>query len=137
MWLERNDRRLSRSVLRGGESCETQTLPDQQQASSTLGRVNIWSSKSPKLNQIINYPIQADCADILKQAISSWYLECLHQKLDAYLVLTAYDQLVIEVKEEQVDYAAKILEKVMIEAGRDLLEPVPVVVDLKIGKYWS
>ena len=73
----------------------------------------------------------------MKQAISSWYLECLHQRLDAYLVLTAYDQLVIEVKEEQVDYAAKILEKVMIEAGRDLLDPVPVVVDIKIGKYWS
>ena len=117
--------------------CRHSWQQGQQQASSTLGRVNIWSSKSPKLNQIINYPIQADCADILKQAISSWYLECLHQKLDAYLVLTAYDQLVIEVKEEQVDYAAKILEKVMIEAGRDLLEPVPVVVDLKIGKYWS
>ncbi len=117
--------------------CRRSWQQGQQQASSTLGRVNIWSSKSPKLNQIINYPIQADCADILKQAISNWYLECLHQKLDAYLVLTAYDQLVIEVREEQVDYAAEILEKVMIEAGQDLLSPVPVVVDLKIGKYWS
>ncbi|MFM2313557.1 MAG: hypothetical protein RLZZ04_2833, partial [Cyanobacteriota bacterium] len=37
----------------------------------------------------------------------------------------------------QVHYTAKILEKVMIEAGQDLLNPVPVVVDLKIGKYWS
>ena len=73
----------------------------------------------------------------MKQAISSWYLECLHQKLDAYLVLTAYDQLVIEAREEQAQYAAQILKKVMIEAGQDLLAPVPVVVDLKIGKYWS
>ena len=119
------------------QSCRRSWQQGQQQASSTLGRVNIWSSKSPKLNQIINYPIQADCADILKQAISSWYLKCLHQKLDAHLVLTAYDQLVIEAREEQAEYAAKILEKVMIEAGQDLLEPVPVVVDLKIGKYWS
>ena len=99
--------------------------------------MNIWSSKSPKLNQIINYPIQADCADILKQAISSWYLKYLHQKLDAYLVLTAYDQLVIEVREEQAHYAAQILKKVMIEAGQDLLDPVPVSVDIKIGKHWS
>ena len=119
------------------QSCRRSWQQGQQQASSTLGRVNIWSSKSPKLNQIINYPIQADCADILKQAISSWYLKCLHQKLDAHLVLTAYDQLVIEAREEQAEYAAEILEKVMIEAGRDLLDPVPVVVDLKIGKYWS
>ena len=117
--------------------CRRSWQQGQQQASSTLGRINIWSSKSPKLNQIINYPIQADCADILKQAISSWYLECLHQKLDAYLVLTAYDQLVIEAKEEQADYVAQVLKKVMIEAGRDLLDPVPVVVDIKIGKYWS
>ena len=119
------------------QSCRRSWQQGQQKASSTLGRVNIWSSKSPKLNQIINYPIQADCADILKQAISNWYLECLHQKLDAYLVLTAYDQLVIEVREEQEQYAAKILEQVMIEAGQDLLAPIPVVVDLKIGKYWS
>ena len=118
-------------------SCCRSWQQGQQQASSTLGRVNIWSGKSPKLNQIINYPIQADCADILKQAISSWYLECLHLKLDAHLVLTAYDQLVIEAREEQAQYAAQILEKVMIEAGQDLLDPVPVVVDLKIGKYWS
>ena len=117
--------------------CRRSWQQGQQNARSTLGRVNIWSSKSPKLNQIINYPIQADCADILKQAISSWYLECLHQKLDAYLVITAYDQLVIEVREEQVHYAAQILEKVMIEAGQDLLDPVPVVIDIKIGKYWS
>lgn len=119
------------------QACRRSWQQGQSKASSTLGRANIWSSKSPKLNQIINYPIQADCADILKQAISNWHLECLHQKLDAYLVLTAYDQLVIEVKQEQVDYAAKILEKVMIEAGQDLLDPVPVIVDLKIGKYWS
>ncbi|NJL51061.1 MAG: hypothetical protein HC930_00555 [Hydrococcus sp. SU_1_0] len=119
------------------QSCRRSWQQGQQQASSTLGRTNIWSSKSPKLNQIINYPIQADCADILKQAISGWYLKCLHQKLDAYLVLTAYDQLVIEAREEQAEYAAKILEKVMVKAGQDLLEPVPVVVDIKIGKYWS
>ena len=119
------------------QSCRRSWQQGQQKASSTLGRVNIWSSKSPKLNQIINYPIQADCADILKQAISSWYLECLHQKFDAYLVLTAYDQLVIEAREEQTQYAAQILEKVMIEAGQNLLDPVPVVVDLKIGKYWN
>ena len=119
------------------QSCRRSWQQGQQKASSTLGRVNIWSSKSPKLNQIINYPIQADCADILKQAISSWYLECLHQKFDAHLVLTAYDQLVIEAREEQAEYAAQILEKVMIEAGQNLLDPVPVVVDLKIGKYWN
>ncbi|NJL51050.1 MAG: hypothetical protein HC930_00500 [Hydrococcus sp. SU_1_0] len=124
-------------IERYHQSCRRSWQQGQSKASSTLGRANIWSSKSPKLNQIINYPIQADCADILKQAISNWHLECLHQKLDAYLVLTAYDQLVIEVKQEQVDYAAKILEKVMIEAGQDLLDPVPVIVELKIGKYWS
>lgn len=124
-------------IERYHQTCRRSWQRGQQQASSTLGRINIWSSKSPKLNQIINYPIQADCADILKRAISNWYLEYLHQRLDAYLVLTAYDQLVIEVKKEQVGYAAKMLEKVMIEAGQYLLDPVPVVVDIKIGKYWS
>ncbi len=119
------------------QNCRRKWQQGQQQARSTLGRINIWSSKSPKLNQIINYPIQADCADILKRAIASWYLKSIRLHLDAHLVLTAYDQLVIEAKKEQANSVAETLERLMIEAGRKLLYPVPVVIDLKIGKYWS
>jgi DNA polymerase-1 len=118
-------------------SCRRRWQQGQQQAQSSLGRVNIWSSKSPKLNQIINYPIQADCADILKRAISSWYLESVRQGLDAHLVLTAYDQLVIETRKDRCDRVAQVLEEVMVEAGRNILAPIPVVVDVKIGRYWS
>jgi DNA polymerase I len=118
-------------------SCRRWWQQGQQQAQSSLGRVNIWSSKSPKLNQIINYPIQADCADILKRAISSWYIESVAQGLDAHLVLTAYDQLVIEARKDIGDRVAQVLERVMVEAGRDILAPIPVVVDIKKGKYWS
>ncbi|NJO96198.1 MAG: hypothetical protein HC764_09375 [Pleurocapsa sp. CRU_1_2] len=118
-------------------SCRRRWQQGQQQAQSSLGRVNIWSSKSPKLNQIINYPIQADCADILKRAISSWYIESVAQGLDAHLVLTAYDQLVIEARKDSGDRTAQVLERVMVEAGRDILDPIPVVVDIKMGKYWS
>ncbi len=118
-------------------SCRRQWQQGQQQAQSSLGRINVWSSKSPKLNQIINYPIQADCADILKRALSSWYLESVRQQLDAHLVLTAYDQLVIEAKEEQAQYVAQVLERVMTSAGQDILDPLPVVVDIKVGKHWS
>lgn len=119
------------------QACRRKWQQGQQQARSTLGRINIWSSKSPKLNQIINYPIQADCADILKRAIASWYLESIRLHLDAHLVLTAYDQLVIEAKKEQADYVAETLEQIMIEAGQELLKPIPIVVDIKVSKYWS
>ncbi|MGB5710194.1 MAG: DNA polymerase, partial [Waterburya sp.] len=119
------------------QNCRRKWQQGQQQARSTLGRINIWSSKSPKLNQIINYPIQADCADILKRAIASWYLESIRLHLDAHLVLTAYDQLVIEAKKEQANHVAETLEQIMIEAGRELLKPIPVVVDIKVGKYWN
>ena len=119
------------------QKCRRSWQQGQQQAQSTLGRVNIWSSKSAKLNQIINYPIQADCADILKRAMGNWYLESMRQQLDTHLVLTAYDQLVIEVRQEQAKHVAKILERIMIEAGADILDPVPVAVDIKTGKNWS
>ncbi|WP_255414101.1 DNA polymerase [Pleurocapsa sp. CCALA 161] len=81
--------------------------------------------------------MQADCADILKRAISSWDMESVAQGLDAHLVLTAYDQLVIETRKDCCDRVAQVLERVMIEAGRDILAPIPVVVDVKMGKYWS
>ncbi len=73
----------------------------------------------------------------MKRAIANWYLESNRHQFDAYLVLTAYDQLVIEVIENQAPLATKVLEKIMIEAGEDLLKPIPVVVDIKVGKYWS
>jgi DNA polymerase I len=57
--------------------------------------------------------------------------------LAAHLVLTAYDQLVVEARKDSSDRVAQVLEKVMVEAGRDILAPVPVVVDVKMGKYWS
>nr|MDJ0592792.1 hypothetical protein [Pleurocapsa sp. MO_226.B13] len=66
-----------------------------------------------------------------------WHRQCTQQKLDAHLVLTAYDQLVIEVRENLAEYTARVLQSVMIEAGQQLLDPVPVVVDIKVGKYWS
>jgi DNA polymerase-1 len=119
------------------QRCRRNWQQGQQRSSSSLGRVNIWSQKKPKLNQMINYPIQADCADILKRAISSWHQKSSRQNLDAYLVMTAYDQLVIEVREDLAQDAAQILEQVMMEAGQDLLTPVPIVVDVKVGKYWS
>jgi DNA polymerase I len=119
------------------QRCRRNWQQGQQRSSSSLGRVNIWSQKKPKLNQIINYPIQADCADILKRAIASWHQKSSRQNLDAYLVMTAYDQLVIEVREDLAQDAAQILEQVMMEAGQDLLTPVPIVVDVKVGKYWS
>ena len=117
--------------------CRRNWQQGQQKAISTLGRVNIWSSKSAKLNQVINYPIQADCADILKRAISGWYLRSKELSLDADLVLTAYDQLVIETPSNNGAWVARELEKVMVEAAKDLLYPIPVVVDIKIGKNWS
>jgi len=64
-------------------------------------------------------------------------IESVGQGLDAHLVLTAYDQLVIETRKDCCDRVAQVLEEVMIEAGRDILDPVPVMVDIKIGKYWS
>lgn len=119
------------------QSCRRSWQQGQSIARSTLGRINIWSQKKPKLNQVINYSIQADCADILKLAISNWHRQCTLQKLDAHLVLTAYDQLVIEAREDLAQYTAGVLRSVMIEAGQQLLNPVPVVVDIKVGKYWS
>ncbi len=64
-------------------------------------------------------------------------IESVRQGLDAHLVLTAYDQSVIEARKDRCDRTAGILERVMVEAGRDILDPVPVMVDIKVGKYWS
>ena len=81
----------------------------------------------------INAPIQGGAADIVKLAMQrvAWALK--EQNLDARLLLQVHDELVLEVKNSDVD-AVKILLKQIMENAVET--SVPMIVDVGVGKNW-
>ncbi|KKL45263.1 hypothetical protein LCGC14_2357420, partial [marine sediment metagenome] len=63
----------------------------------------------------VNYLDQGSCADFMKERMWLVDTELKKQKLDAYLVLQVHDELVIEVKKDQVEQVASIARSIMEE----------------------
>jgi DNA polymerase I len=94
--------------------------------------------KEPKVdNQIKNFPIQGTAADGFKTALCQ--LDRKFQKLGlaAHLVLTMYDEVVVEVKVETTEVVRVIVEDCMMEAFRELVPGIPFELDMRIADSWS
>ena len=68
-----------------------------------------------------NTPIQGTSADITKHALVYIYRELEKQNLDAHLIHTVHDEIVVEVREDLTNKVEKIMEEKMIEAGKKIL----------------
>ena len=82
----------------------------------------------------INAPMQGTAADIIKRAmlaVDAWLLE---SKLDARMVMQVHDELVLEVRAEQLEALTEGLRKYMSEAAE---LDVPLVVDVGVGDNWD
>ena len=82
----------------------------------------------------INAPMQGSAADIIKRAmidIDNWLAL---GELDARMLLQVHDELVFEVREEDIDLLADGVKfRMMTAASLD----VPLVVDIGIGNNWD
>ena len=82
----------------------------------------------------INAPMQGSAADIIKRAmitVDQWLAE---SKLDARVILQVHDELVLEVREDQVDELRAGLLPLM-SAGAAL--DVPLIVEAGVGDNWD
>ena len=84
-----------------------------------------------------NMPIQGTSADITKFALVYIYNKIREDGLDAYLVHTVHDEIVVEAREEIAEDVARLVEEQMIRAGEKLLKKVPVKVDVHISSCWE
>ena len=57
--------------------------------------------------------------------------------MEARIIGTVHDEIILEVTDEMVEEAAVILRKTMIEAGNAYLSKVPIEVDVTIGETWA
>ncbi|HHH13916.1 MAG TPA: DNA polymerase I [Thiolapillus brandeum] len=82
----------------------------------------------------INAPMQGTAADIIKRAmiaVDRWLEE---ERPEVRMVMQVHDELVFEVKEEQVDQAREKI--IAFMRGAAELE-VPLVVDVGVGEDWE
>jgi DNA polymerase-1 len=98
------------------------------------GRIRNISEKDEK-NSIYNFPIQGTGADGLKLSLIS--LDQALKGFDAQVVLTRHDEIIVEVREDQVDEVSKIVQDCMITTMEHLLPDVPFKVKLKIEDAWG
>jgi len=82
----------------------------------------------------INAPMQGTAADIIKRAMISVDAWLQQEKPDARLVMQVHDELVFEVRENQLEELKEAVESRMSEAG-DL--DVPLIVDTGHGPNWE
>ena len=82
----------------------------------------------------INAPMQGTAADIIKRAmikVESWLND---SSLDARVIMQVHDELVLEVREDQIDAVTKGLKEHMAQAAE---LDVPLVVEVGVGDNWD
>ncbi|WP_440616253.1 DNA polymerase I [Cysteiniphilum sp. 6C5] len=82
----------------------------------------------------INAPMQGSAADIIKRAmilIDEWII---NENIDARMIMQVHDELVFEVKEDQIEQMSKEIKQFMESAA---LLQVPLIVDVGIGNNWD
>jgi len=92
-----------------------------------------YQQKELGIRTAINAPIQGSAADIIKKAMIAIHARLKSEKLDASMVLQVHDELVFEVKKEQVE-ALEALVKDEMEHAVSL--KVPLKVDIQAGENW-
>ncbi|MBI4468483.1 MAG: hypothetical protein HY650_04070 [Acidobacteria bacterium] len=82
-----------------------------------------------------NAPIQGTSADILKRA-----MRLVHDALvgiDARIVNCVHDEIVVESSGADAERTAEVLRQGMVTAGQEIIETVPIEVEVKISEDWQ
>lgn len=122
---------------------ETKVLAKEQGYVETLFGRRLYlpeiDSRNPMLRQYaertaINAPMQGTAADIIKQAmlaVDNWLLT---ENIDAKMIMQVHDELVFEIKTEQIENAVEKI-KTLMSGAAELT--VPLIVDVGIGNNWD
>ncbi len=81
----------------------------------------------------LNTPIQGSSADILKKAMIEIYREFQKQGLQSKMLIQVHDELVFNVKKEEMDIVQKIVKEKMENVYQF---KVPLKVDIEFGVDW-
>ncbi len=84
--------------------------------------------------EAMNFPIQGAASDIAKLALA--YIREELEGFDARLINSIHDEFVVECAEEVAPEVAQRTRAAMTKAGEEILEKVPVEVEVAISREW-
>ncbi|MDD3648207.1 MAG: DNA polymerase [Candidatus Dojkabacteria bacterium] len=84
-----------------------------------------------------NSPIQGSSVDMIKMALVYIDKQLEANKLDAFIINTVHDEIVVESSIPDAKKAAKIVQECMERAGRNIAPNVPTIAEANIGDYWT
>ena len=84
--------------------------------------------------QAKNFPMQAGCADILKEALVRVHTALANT--GANIVNAVHDEIVVEAPSDEADAVAATVECEMVAAAARWLTDVPVTVDVRVADAW-
>lgn len=103
-----------------------------------LGRRRFLVGYNDKYTTRINTQVQGTAGDIAKLAIRRLWREiCASPMGEARLIAMVHDELVLEVREEEVTKWEGVLKASMEAAGKEVCELVPVVAEVSSGETWA
>ena len=100
-----------------------------------LGRCRRWGDTNMGLPELANSPDQGTGADILKAAMAAVRPTLL--RAGAAMVASVHDEIVVECPEERATEVCEAVRTAMEEAGREMLDPVPLAAEAAVGKTWA
>jgi DNA polymerase I-like protein with 3'-5' exonuclease and polymerase domains len=89
-----------------------------------------------QFNEKLNLPVQGTGADGLKAALGLLW-QRRHEVPGAVPVLAVHDEVVVECPEGDASRTASWLKAAMLDGMAPLVAPVPVEVEVKVGRTWG
>jgi DNA polymerase I-like protein with 3'-5' exonuclease and polymerase domains len=81
--------------------------------------------------------IQGCNGDVIKLALCKIQKYIDDNDLPVNILLSVYDEIQTECKEEFAEEWKHILNNLMIESAQVVIKTVPIVVDCKVSDYWE
>ena len=112
-----------------------------------VGKVAVWCPIVPntyfvarRQGQVFitgNTPIQGSGADVTKQAMAFLFRALEDRGYDATILMIVHDEFVVEVREDQAEEVARIVEEEMIRGFSHFFKTIPMRVDVHSGFTWE
>jgi DNA polymerase-1 len=119
------------------EAMRTQTLRTLSGRVRKFGNTSGLSSieRGALRREAMNFPIQGASADIAKLALG--FMRRDLRDLDAHLINCIHDEFVVECAQEAAPEVSERMKDAMVRAGEELLEKVPVEVEVGVSRDWT
>ena len=123
---------MSNQVDFARENGYVQTVLGRRRYLKDINSANMMVKSGAERNAV-NAPIQGSAADIIKIAMINIYEDFLKKKFASKMLLQVHDELVFEVKKDEMEEVKKVVSREMRNA---LKLDVPIEVDIGVGKSW-